>query len=763
MFSDRVLRWTLVGIAAVGLAAGGVAWSFERADLADRIWAAGTLPVIVALAIGIVKDLIRGRFGVDAVALISMAAAIAFWQPLAGAVVGLMYAGGSLLEEIAIARAERNLRALIDRAPRVAHRLAGSSTSEISIDEVKIGDRLSVLAGEVIPVDGVVISESAAIDEAALTGEPLPVAKVAGSTIFSGTINAGATFEMEASSTAGDSAYAGIVKLVTAANTAKAPFVRMADRYALIFLPFTLIVAACAWIWTGDHLRALAVLVAATPCPLILAAPVAFIAGLAQAAKRGVLVKGGAALEAFARVKTVLFDKTGTLTVGGARLMSIELAPGADADELLCLCASLEQASHHVVAAAIVKAAGEKRLSLTMPRDVQETIGAGLTGMVDGRRVSAGSHEVVFGRSRMPDWAVRAARRATWRSALLVFISVDGSPAGALLLADELRSEAPRAIRILRKAGVSRLMMVTGDRSAAAQTIGAALDLDSVVAECVPADKVETVRVEQRLAPTAMVGDGINDAPALAAANVGIAMGARGASASSEAADIVILADNLDRVGWAIVIAQRARRIALQSIMVGMGLSMLAMAAAAVGWLGPVPAALSQEAIDVAVILNALRALGPGTTGLKRKAPAGIGRELRIGHRLLQDQLDRLRQIADELDVSTPEISRELIIEANAIVQETVVTHERDDEGNVYPTLSGLLGEDHGLAAMSRAHREIQHLARLLARLVDDIPDAAPDRYLVRDAQRLVEAIDTLERVHTAQEEEIYEGVAEVN
>lgn len=761
MLSERVVRWALVGIAAVGLTAGGICWAMQRSDLADRVWAAGTLPVIAALAIGIVRDFLRGRFGVDAVALISMGAAIAFWQPLAGAVVALMYAGGAVLEEIAIARAESNLRALIDRAPRIAHRFDDATTADIPIDDVRIGDRLSVLAGEVIPVDGIVVSASATIDEAALTGEPLPVLRPTGAGIFSGTLNAGPTFEMEASSTAGDSAYAGIVKLVTAANTAKAPFVRMADRYALIFLPFTLVLAAGAWMWTGDHLRALAVLVAATPCPLILAAPVAFIAGLAQAARRGVLVKGGAALEAFARVQTVLFDKTGTLTIGGARLMSVELAPGVTAEEVLRLCASLEQASHHVVASAIVKAAGERSLRLTMPQDVHETMGAGLTGIVDGKRVSAGSHEIVFGRSPMPDWAVRAARRATWRSALLVFVSVDDAPVGAILLADELRSEAPRAIRMLRKAGIARLMMVTGDRGAAAQTIAAALDLDSVVAECVPADKVETVRVEQRLAPTAMIGDGINDAPALAAADVGIAMGARGASASSEAADIVILADNLDRVGWAIVIAQRARHIALQSIMVGMGLSMIAMGAAAVGWLGPVPAALSQEAIDVAVILNALRALKPAMTGSSRKAPASVGRELRIGHRLLQESLDRMRQIADELDNSSPPQSRELILEANAIVQENVVTHERDDEGSVYPKLSTLLADGHALAAMSRAHREIQHLARLLARIADDLPPQ-PDRYLVRDAQRLIEAIDTLERVHTAQEEEIYEAVSTI-
>src|SRR6476620_3904472 len=319
---------------------------------------------------------------------------------------------------------------------------------------------------------------------------------------------------------------------------------------------------------SGDLTRSLAVLVAATPCPLILAAPVAFIAGVAQAARRGILVKGGGPLEALARSHTVLFDKTGTLTVGGARLLSVEAAPGENADEILMLGASLEQASHHVIANAIVQAAAERGLKLELPERVRESMGSGLEGVIGGRHVIAGAREMVFTDGRTSDWATRAIRRASWRSALIVFIAVDGRPAGALLLADELRADTPRAIRLLREAGIARILMVTGDRAAAAQAIGAALDLDGVLAERVPSDKVDAVRSEQRLHPTIMVGDGINDAPALAAADVGIALGARGASASSEAADVVILADRLDRVGEAIVIARRARHIAIQSIVV---------------------------------------------------------------------------------------------------------------------------------------------------------------------------------------------------
>jgi heavy metal translocating P-type ATPase len=756
---ERALRGTLVAIAIGGLAAGIVARVADRGDLADLLWAVGTAPVAAALAIFIVRDLAAGRFGVDAIALLSMTAALGLGEPLAGAVVALMYSGGNVLEDFAVWRAEHDLRALTDRAPRLAHRRIASGTEDVAVGDIAVGDEILVRAGEVIPVDGVVGRESAMVDESALTGEPIPVVKSAGALLLSGSLNVGQTFEMTASSIAGESTYAGIVRLVTAAQAAKAPFVRLADRYALLFLPLTLVVAAIAWLISGDPVRCLAVLVAATPCPLILAAPVAFIAGVARAARRGILIKGGGPIEKLARAHTVLFDKTGTLTVGGARLLSIEAAPGESADEVLRLCACLEQASQHVLAAAVVQAALARGLPLQMPRQASESAGVGLHGMIAGKRVSAGSGDMILAGRRPDPWAARALRRASWRSALVVFVAVEGRPIGALLLADELRGETPHAIRLLRAAGIARIVMVTGDRAAAAQTIGAALDLDCVLADRVPSDKVDAVRSEQRLHPTIMVGDGINDAPALAAADVGIAMGARGASASSEAADVVILADRLDRVGEAVVIARRARRIAVESIVVGMALSGLAMLAAMMGWLLPVPAALVQEGIDVAVILNALRALRPAPGGAARTIPAAAGRVLRHDHVTLRRSLDRLRAIADHLDDASPQTAAALIAEANSVVQKSVVAHERDDEGKVYPTLAKVIAGGYGLAAMSRAHREILHLARLLARLVEELPVEQIDRYLIRDAQRVIESIETLVRIHTAQEEDIYDTV----
>ena len=319
VINERIVRRALVTIVLLGLVAGLLAYTRGDSPLAHWIWGASTVPVVVALAVSIARDLFRGRMGVDAIAFLSMIAALVLGQTLAGIVVAIMYAGGTVLEDFAVARAERSLKQLVDRAPRIAHRRSDQSVEDVPVDDIKIGDAILVRAGEVIPVDGLITSASAVIDESALTGEPIPVTRFERDELRSGTVSAGQTFSMRATATAGESTYAGIVRLVAAAQTAKSPFIRLADRYALLLLPVTLLVAGGAWLLTGDPIRGLAVLVVATPCPLILAAPVAFIAGVSQAARRGVLIKGGAALEALARTHTVLFDKTGTLTVGGAR------------------------------------------------------------------------------------------------------------------------------------------------------------------------------------------------------------------------------------------------------------------------------------------------------------------------------------------------------------------------------------------------------------------------------------------------------------
>jgi heavy metal translocating P-type ATPase len=579
---------------------GGAAWLAGAHRIADLVWAGGVLVALVPLTFSVVRDLLHRETGVDIIALLAMAGSLVLGQFLAGAVIGLMLSGGQALERYASTRARRELSGLLSRAPQTVHRYGDGILSTVPIAEVREGDLLLVKPGEVVPVDGAVTSEHAVLDESALTGESLPVEHSIRDRVPSGVVNAGAAFDLRATSSAESSTYAGIVRLVAEAQVSKAPFVRLADRYAMWFLPLTLAVAAFAWIISGDPVRALAVLVVATPCPLILAAPVAIVAGISRAAHRGVIVKNGGALETLARLRTLIFDKTGTLTTGAPRVASVQMFDGAPKDELLRLAASLDQVSPHVFAESIVSAARDRGLRLEMPQDVHEYPGMGIDGMVGARRVALGQARWLGVTAKLADGAPA------------VYVSVDGEPSGALLMEDPVRLETPEALRRLRAQDVKRIVLLSGDHRSVAEAVGRALDVDEVLFEQSPEQKVEAVGQERRRAVTVMVGDGINDAPALAAADVGIAMGARGATASSEAADAVIVVDRLDRVADSIGIARRARSIAVQSVVAGMALSIAGMILATFGVLAPVAGAFFQEAIDVAVILNALRALTPG-------------------------------------------------------------------------------------------------------------------------------------------------------
>jgi heavy metal translocating P-type ATPase len=603
-------RLLLVLIAVLGLTCGGLAVLAGHQPWADRLWFAGTLPVLLALLVEIVTSLRRGKVGLDIVAGLSMSAALAFGEPLAGNVVALMYAGGQQLESFAEGKARREMTALLGRVSRTAMRYAGSRLDEVDIERLQPGDRILIRHGEVIPVDGKVAAAEALLDEAALTGEALPVRRPSLDDVQSGSTCVGDAFDLMVERRAAESTYANIVRLVEGAQESKAPMVRLADRYAIWFLLLTVAIAGAAWGLTGDRLRALAVLVVATPCPLILAVPVAIISGMSRAAALGVLIKSGGGLEGLAAVRTAILDKTGTLTFGRASVTEIRIVSQWDPEELLRLAASLDQASTHVTAEALVKAALERGLRLSGPTDVQETAGTGIAGLVDGRRVVVGGSGFVHARSTVGD--PRDLRDGVPAGTVVVAVAVDGAVAGIIILADPVRPDAPDVIASFREAGISRIVLASGDRDDVVAAVGRQLKLDGAQGELDPPAKVEIVIRERAAAPVMMVGDGVNDAPALAAANVGVAMGARGSAASSEAADIVVLVDRLDRLAGALQVAHRSRRIALQSVAVGIGLSVAAMGVAAFGYLPPVQGALLQELIDVAVILNALRALRPG-------------------------------------------------------------------------------------------------------------------------------------------------------
>jgi len=604
---DALTRAAALAAAQAGALAAGALLHAAGADAAgDATWAISSAVALVPLTVSAARTLAARRLGVDLIALLAIAAALALGEYLAGAIVALMLAGGTALEDAAGGRARRELAALVARAPVTAHLRRDGDIVDVPVGDVGVGDVVMVRAGEVLPVDGTVEDAEAVLDESALTGEPLPVVHPRGDTVRSGTANAGPAIDVRATRPASEGAYAALVRLVRQAEAEQAPLVRLADRYAAYFLPLTLALAIGAWLLSGDPVRALAVLVVATPCPLILAAPVALLSGVSRAARRGVITKGSGPIEQLGRARTVLLDKTGTLTLGAPGIAEVATCDGLATDEMLRLVASLEQLSPNVVGRAIVHEARARGLALTEPADVVEGAGMGIEGRVDGRLVSAGN----------PRWLARRGITADGGGGVpaggLVLVGVDGRLAGRIVLHDTVRLDAAASITRLRAAGVATVAMVTGDSVGGADAVARELGIDRVHADLTPQGKVDVVRAAQRTADggtVVMVGDGINDAPALAAADVGVAMAAGGATVSSEAADVVIAIDRLDRVVDAVEIGRRSLAIARQSVVAGMGLSIVAMVAAALGHIPPVAGAVLQEAIDVAVILNALRAL----------------------------------------------------------------------------------------------------------------------------------------------------------
>lgn len=580
---------------------------------------------------GMVRDVLRGHVGLDVLAVVAMMATLAVGEHIASLIVVLMLSGGRALEEFASRRARSDLTELMSRSPRTAHLLpaqpgASDQVTDCPVDEVEIGDRLLVRPSEIVPVDGTLVSAEASFDESSLTGESLPVTRSQGEEVLSGAINGAQAVVIRALRRSGDSQYQQIVALVRGAQESRAPVVRLADRFAIPFTAVSLALAAAAWGISGEPARFAEVLVLATPCPLLIAAPVAFLGGLSRAAKSGVILKSGAVIEQLARIRSVAFDKTGTLTEGRPRLVGVHPAGALDEDELLRLAASAEQYSSHVFAETIRREAQARGLRLSPAAEATEVATHGVAATLDGHQVAVGKPAYV--QSIAPDFVLAESTAGD----AVVYVAVDGRFGGTLTLADRPRAESTSVVEWMRAHGVERVAMLTGDAESTARAVAAQIGISEVHAGLLPAEKVRLAG-ELRPRPVMMVGDGVNDAPVLAAADVGVAMGARGATAAGDAADVVVLVDSLDAIVRAMSISWHTLRVALTAIWIGIALSIGLMLVATTGVIPAVVGALLQEAVDVATILYALRALAVpraligvhaagGTAGDRRPAAA---------------------------------------------------------------------------------------------------------------------------------------------
>ena len=628
-----VLRYPLVAGTLVALLAVLALVAAGQEGIARVAASAYALAVAAYLAVGMARRLAGGQFGIDILAVTAIVSTVLVGEYIASMIIVLMLAGGTALEDYAAGRAKGELTALLERVPQTAHRerngtsAAGTNTGGTQIDgqhqdvaatDVEIGDILLVKPGEVVPLDGVLLSESGSFDESSLTGESLPVERSAGEGLMSGSLNGEAAVRMRVTARMEDSQYSRIVALVKEAAESKAPMVRLADRYAVPFTALAYVLGAVGWIISGSPERFAEVLVVATPCPLLIAAPVAFLGGMSRAARSGVIVKYAGVLEQLSRIKTAAFDKTGTLTYGRPALVGIRTAGPLSEDEVLQLAASAEQYSSHVLAASVMDAARSRALPFASATEATEFATHGVRARFDGQDVVVGKPAFVA------EWASGVAEAELASGELAIYVGAGGKFVGSLVMSDPIRKETRRTLGELKALGVSRTVMLTGDALATARHIADEAGLTDVRAECLPPDKVEAVRsLPDR--PVMMVGDGVNDAPVLAVADVGIAMGARGSTAAGESADVVIILDDLSKVATAVRIGRRTVQVALQSIWIGIGLSVALMLAAAAGYVPAIAGALSQELVDLATILNALRALGSGRHGAASTARSREG------------------------------------------------------------------------------------------------------------------------------------------
>lgn len=578
---------------------------------ADRIWMAGLTVTGLPVVWRTLRGVLAGRFATDLVAMLAIATAMLLGEPLTGLIVVLMQTGGEALERYAEGQASAAVRELEELAPRLAHRYRNDRVEDIRAEAVEVGDELLIRPGELVPCDGVVAAGYSQVDTSRLTGEPVPLSARAGVTLASGYANLDGPLRMCVTAPASESHYARIVELVRTAQASKAPLQRLADWYAVWFTPLTLAVAAAAYLLSHDPVRVLAVLVVATPCPLILATPVAVVGGINRAARRGILFRHGAALEQLGRVNVAVFDKTGTLTIGRPRVARVLVCPGFGADDVLRLAGAIEQGSSHLLARTLVEEAVARRIQLPEAHEVAEAPGQGVTGIVDRRNVTIGGWSFLAARHPQAARDLDPLLQREEDGGLRAYVAVDGRGAGVVEYADQIRPGVQRLLATLHNYGVQRTLLLSGDEQANARRVATQIGIDEAHGDLLPAQKTAFVQaLMKRGDRVLMVGDGTNDAPALSTATVGIALASGGGGITAEAADAVVLADDPTRIAEAMAISRRTLWLARQSIWAGLGLSGIAMGVAALGYIPPTAGALLQEAIDIAVIVNALRAAG---------------------------------------------------------------------------------------------------------------------------------------------------------
>lgn len=606
-------KYPIPFIALLGLTAGAIVQlGFVQAPIARWLWY-GTLIVGGAPIVwSTFRGILRKQFAADIVAMLAIIAAILMDQAFAGVVVVLMQSGGEAIEDYGLRRASSSLDALLAGAPKIARRIRDGKIEEIAVSEVNVGDILVVRPGDLVPVDGTIVSGSSEIDESALTGEPLPKSKSVGDKVLSGSINTDVAFQMHADKQSSESQYSKIVELVRKAQEEKPPIQRLADHYAVYFTPITLVVSAIGFLITLNPVTVLAVLVVATPCPLILATPIAVISGINRAAKRGIIVKSGAAIEQIGKARAVAFDKTGTITYGTPFVEEIIPIYYTTSDEILYKAACVGQLSSHVVSRAIVSSAIQKFGKLEVPSNFKEIPGAGVQGDLGGEHIAIGSKrflESLIGKEIVGQTLENVIDVTRSHARLLTFVAINSKPIGVIVFNDQIRAGVPSMIQKLHDLGIQETVLLTGDNAENGNAVGRAAGIQNVESNLLPGQKVDILQqLKQKYDPLVMMGDGINDAPALATATVGIAMGAHGAGISAEAADMVLLIDDVTLISDAVMIGQKMLKVAKQGIFIGLGSSLVLMGIAAFGLIPPAIGAMLQEVIDASVILNALRA-----------------------------------------------------------------------------------------------------------------------------------------------------------